>query len=545
MPKERMPKEPGPVEPVEIEAKFVIPDAATLARLRQRSRFGPYRAGKGAPVTVHDRYLDTADHRFLAQRYALRLRETGTTRLLTLKRLADDPDGAVHRRAEYQAEVPGLEIAKWPKGEVRRRVKAIAGSAPLVDLVAVDQTRTVAILADGERAVAEWSLDVVTLPGADPPAEVYEMEIELLPDGTAADLTRLCTVFADTYHLAPQPLSKFERALRLAGLDVPAPPAPPAAAPAAGADAPPAGPGIGPADSILGAGRKVLRLQLDALRSQAKAARRAEDPGAVHKMRVATRRLRAALVIIAPALPGRQVKPLRRRLRDVARALGAVRDLDVLIAQAYAFRAILPEAEQPDLDGLLVDWQAARQEAGRQLRHRLDAPGYKQLKADLKAIIAAPDRPPDQRAAASPYQVRHVAGSMIWPAYAAVQAYAEVMAAPTIAQLHALRIAGKKLRYTLEFFQEVLPADAAALIADVTALQDQIGALHDADVAAGLIRTHLAGADHDPPAAGLMAYLTDRDDTVRTAGVSGAAAWAHLTSPAWRARLAAAIAGIE
>ena len=83
--------------------------------------------------------------------------------------------------------------------------------------------------------------------------------------------------------------------------------------------------------------------------------------------------------------------------------------------------------------------------------------------------------------------------------------------------LHVLRIAGKRLRYTLEFFREVLGADATALIARVTALQDHLGLLHDADVAAHLAREFLAES-----AAGLSAetiqavgrYLASREKEV-------------------------------
>ncbi len=57
--------------------------------------------------------------------------------------------------------------------------------------------------------------------------------------------------------------------------------------------------------------------------------------------------------------------------------------------------------------------------------------------------------------------------------------------------LHALRIESKRLRYTLEFFSEVLPDSASTLVAELTAVQDHLGLLNDAQIAADLTRAWL------------------------------------------------------
>jgi CHAD domain-containing protein len=120
-----------------------------------------------------------------------------------------------------------------------------------------------------------------------------------------------------------------------------------------------------------------------------------------------------------------------------------------------------------------------------------------------------------------------------------------------VPQLHALRITGKYLRYTLEFFKEVLPADAEALIRDVVGMQDELGLLHDADVAAGLIRDYVAtllqGKRKRRPAGpppGLADYLADREAAVTHVRDHFGSTWATLTGPDWRARLAAALAAV-
>jgi CHAD domain-containing protein len=121
------------------------------------------------------------------------------------------------------------------------------------------------------------------------------------------------------------------------------------------------------------------------------------------------------------------------------------------------------------------------------------------------------------------------------------------MDAPALPQLHALRIDGKYLRYTLEFFQEVLPPDAEALIHDVVDLQDELGALHDADVAAGLIHAYLGESHHPdapPPPPGLAAYQAERAHARQTLHAEFAGTWAGISGAPWRARLAAAVAAV-
>ena len=87
-----------------------------------------------------------------------------------------------------------------------------------------------------------------------------------------------------------------------------------------------------------------------------------------------------------------------------------------------------------------------------------------------------------------PHRVRDRAPSQIWAAYETVRAYELVLPWADIETIHQLRIATKWLRYTLEFFGETLGPDGPRLLGRVAALQDFLGDLHDADVAAKLAR---------------------------------------------------------
>jgi hypothetical protein len=63
--------------------------------------------------------------------------------------------------------------------------------------------------------------------------------------------------------------------------------------------------------------------------------------------------------------------------------------------------------------------------------------------------------------------------------------------------LHDMRIAAKRLRYTFEVFEEVLPAAGKAIVEELTRLQDELGALHDSDVMIALLQMRLSDGRSD------------------------------------------------
>ncbi len=77
---------------------------------------------------------------------------------------------------------------------------------------------------------------------------------------------------------------------------------------------------------------------------------------------------------------------------------------------------------------------------------------------------------------------------LIYTRLAATRAFGPILSSASIEQHHALRIEFKKLRYTVEYFQEVLGRRSKAVIAELKLLQDHLGELNDAQVAAMLIR---------------------------------------------------------
>ena len=101
-----------------------------------------------------------------------------------------------------------------------------------------------------------------------------------------------------------------------------------------------------------------------------------EDIEGVHDVRVASRRLRAAMDVAAGCFPASWYRPLHKAAKEITGALGEVRDRDVLLEALAADRAAAPAAEHPGLDRLNERIErervAARAEMERFLRDVLE-----------------------------------------------------------------------------------------------------------------------------------------------------------------------------
>jgi CHAD domain-containing protein len=317
-------------------------------------------------------------------------------------------------------------------------------------------------------------------------------------------------------------------------------------------------PGVQPDDPVAEAGRKVLRFHCDRMLRNEPATRLGEDIEALHDMRVATRRMRAATRIFGTFFDARAIRRHGRGLRQTATILGSVRDLDVLIARLAVDVAALPAVEQPALAPLHKSWMKQRRRARADLLEYLDSKAYRRFVARFQKFLQTPGAgviPPPQGEIV-PTQVCHLAPAQIWQHYAAVRAYEtllppsdhpEAIHAVPIATMHALRIECKRLRYTLEFFREILPPEGDPLIAQVTEAQNHLGDLHDADVAIDLVSAFIQrrkpGAR--PSAADGARHLLQIKEQERTRLLdSFPALWQELIGPHFRLSLGQVVAAM-
>ncbi len=309
-------------------------------------------------------------------------------------------------------------------------------------------------------------------------------------------------------------------------------------------------PGIAPTDPMGEAGRKVLHFHFMRMLKHEPGTRRGEDIEELHDMRVATRRMRAAFRVFAPYFKARAVRPYVAGLRRTARVLGAVRDLDVLMYKAQEYLATLPPEQAHDLDPLFDSWREERERARKRMLAYLDSAKYRDFVEAFRLFLDTPgaglrkvdDFPP------RPVQVRHVVPRLIYARWARVQAFEPLLSDASIAVLHALRIECKRLRYTIEFFREVLGPEAKKVIAEVVRLQDHLGDLHDADVANALLSDFLfvtqGKAADRIIAPGVVAYLAFRQRELKTLIDTLPQTWERFNRPEVRRLLAEAVAAL-
>jgi CHAD domain-containing protein len=416
-----------------------------------------------------------------------------------------------------------------------------AGDAPLVELVTVRQLRRRRQLRSSDARV-ELSLDEVDVVARGRVVERFtEFEAELVK-GDEAALGALAGLLDAERGLRRSTSSKLEAAMAAVeddddGGDGSSASAASVAAPSlamtADRDTSTSGttpessdagrltvgktPGVTADDHVAEAGRKVMRFHLARMFEYEPGTRSGEDPENLHKMRVATRRQRAAWRVFGASFRAGRTRRYRRGLREIAARLGAVRDLDVQLEAADAYREDLPPTEQRALEPLLAEWRSHREDARTLLLRELDSDDYQRWVDDYRDFVRTEGALVLPVGAVEPHRVRDTAPSRIWTAYEGVRGYEAVLRWADVQTLHDLRIASKWLRYTLEFVREALDPEAGILISRVTALQDHLGLMHDADVAAAMARTFLvehAGDLSPVESAAIGRYLVDRERTV-------------------------------
>ncbi len=306
-------------------------------------------------------------------------------------------------------------------------------------------------------------------------------------------------------------------------------------------------PGVTADDHIAEAGRKVMRFHLARMLDYEAGTRAGTDPEDLHKMRVATRRQRAAWRIFGEAFRAKRTRRYRNGLRETASRLGAVRDLDVQLEAADAYRHDLPASEQRALEPLLASWRAHRDDARILLLRELDSDHYRRWVDDYRDFVRTEGALVLPVGPVQPHRVRDTAPSRIWAAYEGVRGYEAVLRWADVETLHDLRIAAKWLRYALEFVREALGDESGPLIARVTALQDHLGLMHDADVTAAMARTFLvehAGDLSGLESAAIGRYLVDREREVARLRRTIGPTWRGVAGLRFRRSLGRVVAGL-
>jgi CHAD domain-containing protein len=340
-----------------------------------------------------------------------------------------------------------------------------------------------------------------------------ELEVEIGEDMTPSLLDALVERLRQAGAGAPDQTAKYIRALA---------PAEPLAPEIAVAD-------LGPDASAGDVVRRALALSVIRLIRHDPVVRLDLDPEGVHQARVATRRLRSDLRTFRTLVDPTWSAELRDELGWIARILGEVRDGDVLVARLQTRTRELPESLRVPASAALEMLQHARDASYVDLLEALRSERYVEL---LDSLVEAARAPSLRESASEP--AAGAIPTLVRRPWHKLQKQAEGLPRePSDSQLHEVRIRTKRVRYAVEAAAPVVGKPARALAHAAARLQDVLGELNDAVVAARWLETRAeAGPSNEAKAAEALAEL-ERAEAVDLRG-QWRSTWDELAEPKLR-----------
>lgn len=414
-------------------------------------------------------YYDTPNRDLQRYGIALRFRQIGRDWLLTVKG-GDPARGGLATRAEWEtARARGdFDFSHVDDAGLRHFLET--QRPRLVAVFTSDFTRTAWTLPHGSSTI-EVALDRGHLLANGRRESISELEMELVGTGHASDLFDLALGLATEFSLYPAPASKAERGYALFD-NLPA--APVRAASSA----------VPPDTTLIAAFRHLALDCLDHLQRNHAGLMAGDDPEFMHQSRVAIRRLRSLLGLFKPVLPPAIIDRYTAPWREVARAMGASRDWDVLLGETLP-RLPVGTLSESRLRRVTAAARRARDTALREARAQLSLPGYGAFLLyftnDLLALDAASsDR---KRVPLDAYAEQRITARL-----RKIRRAIRRHGLRDEQRRHALRIALKKLRYGLDFFDAALPAkQRKRLSREASVAQQILGRLNDQQTARRLL----------------------------------------------------------
>lgn len=237
---------------------------------------------------------------------------------------------------------------------------------------------------------------------------------------------------------------------------------------------------------------QVIAEQFDRIIKQEKRVLADKDPEHLHQMRVGTRRLRTALQVFDSAIHLPAIASAKQ-LRNLARVLGAVRDLDVQIAGLKNdYHPNLDKREQKQLKQVLASLQEQRTVAFADMEKALTGNSYKKLKSAYKSWLDQP-----QYTAVAQLPITLLLPDVLSPLLSELLLHpgwlisTEQITPHNSEVLHDLRKVCKHVRYQTEFFTPFYGEDFSQWIKEVKQIQDDLGAFQDIQVLRELLTNEL------------------------------------------------------
>jgi triphosphatase len=426
----------------EVELKLEL-DRRSAAVLEKQALYRNADTESQRQVSI---YYDTVGGKLRKRGLTLRVRSTKHGYVQTVKSI--NSGAGLFSRGEWEAPVESMEpqveqLERTPAGELKPK--------KLRPIIRSEVKRTTWRSKQGD-SLLEFAFDDGRLAAGPREASIFELEIELLK-GDAARAFEVARSLAEDVPLKIGVLSKAERGFALAD--------------DAFEKITKASPVDVRADIAVAEGSALIAHScIRHFRLNEPIVLRRRDPAALHQVRVAMRRLRAALSIFRPALEDSHFDGLRDELRWFTGQLGDARNLDVYLEQkrlSAGVRKALGKERRLAYDRVIEALQSKR---------------LRMLMIDLAAWIAVGKWRHSEKAKRplASYATRRI--GRIWQK---VAAHGELQPMQD-AERHELRIEIKKLRYALEFVEPLHAGVGRRQMQfgkAVEALQDALGVLND------------------------------------------------------------------
>ncbi len=447
---------------LETELKLVLP-ARFAARVARHPAVESVATQPAKAARLLGVYYDTPKFDLCSAGIALRLRRSSAGWTQTVK-WGGSALGGLHQRGELETLVPAQQLdftalshpelaAVFASASVQKRLKPVF-------VTEFDRVSRVLHIGDSDVELSVDRGEIVSGTAREP---LCELELELL-GGDVAVLFDLAASLLTELPLRPCNRSKAERGYALAGQQK-------AAVKAAAVT-------LAHEMSVGQSASTILASGLEQLQANEHGMLIGRDPEFLHQMRVAVRRLRSALSAYSAMLPSEPFDMLKAELKWAGSRLGVARDWDVFLTE------LLPPLQRErrqdaSILGLARSAQGLGERANRAARSAVRSRRYARLILSLGRAVATAEWQQQAKDCAGP--ALPFATNLLDRRYAKVVKRAGKLNKQGPEQLHALRIAIKKLRYALEFFAALFPGvRAKSFRARLVALQESLGAINDA-----------------------------------------------------------------
>ena len=467
--------------PREIELKLDVP-IYCLPRLNRSPLLKSAARSAGKPASVVSVYFDTDKLKLRDKGVSLRVRRIGRRLVQTVKQ-ENGTGAALFARNEWEHDIrarqPDFDAARDTALAPLLNKKLREGLKPVFE---TSVRRKVFQVQSGASEI-EVSIDKGKVEAGRQSSPLCEVELEL-KQGQAADLFKLAKTLADEVPVQLAVKSKADRGYALLTAEKPS-----------AAKATPVA--VAPDADMQSAFQTIAQACLHQLVANQSVMLDGDSEG-LHQMRVALRRLRAAISLFSDMLPDPQSNALKAELKWIMGELGPARELDIFLK-----RVVKPVADRkgPGIAVLSRELRKRREGVFARAQAAVESARFRALVFDTAAWIEAGDwtRNPDDlsgRLRARP--IAPAAAEQLRRRWKAILKRGKRLEALDPQRRHKLRIQAKKLRYASEFFAGAFPRKKSArrrqnFVATLEKLQDALGDLNDIAVHEELSKGLLEG----------------------------------------------------